>query len=219
MFKVVQKLKNVKGVLKDINKYGYSDIQAEAAKAQQHLMQTQTLLHANPMDVDLMEQERAAQKMYKERNEAYMQFLKQKVKIQWIREGDENTTLFHNSIKKRRIQNNIYAIKDKHGNIQDSPNGIQEAFLDYYKDLLGSKLEERIEVQADIVSSGPVLTELQQNALLQPVSDKEIKQALFAIQGDKAPGPDGFGAHFYKHNWDIVGSDVIKAIRDYFENR
>ncbi|KAL2931106.1 hypothetical protein RDABS01_036516, partial [Bienertia sinuspersici] len=142
---------------------------------------------------------------------------KTKGKIQWIREGDENTNLFHNSIKRRRVQNNIYAIKDKHGNIQDSLNGIQEAFLGYYMDLLGSKLEERIEAQANIVNSGPVLTELQQNALLQPVSDKEIKQALFAIHGDKAQGPDGFGAHFYKHNWDIVGSDVIKAIRDFFE--
>ncbi|KAL2937663.1 Beta-galactosidase BgaA [Bienertia sinuspersici] len=126
MFKVVQKLKSVKSMLKDLNRYGYSNIKAEAAKAHHHLMQTQALLHANPMDAELMEQETVDQKMYKERNEAYMQFLKQKAKIQWIKEGDENTALFHYSIKRRRVQNNIYVIKDKHGNIQDSPNGIQK---------------------------------------------------------------------------------------------
>ncbi|KAL2923049.1 LINE-1 retrotransposable element ORF2 protein [Bienertia sinuspersici] len=38
------------------------------------------------------------------------------------------------------------------------------------------------------------------------------------MNGDKAPGPDRFGAHFYKHNWDIVGPAVIKATRSFLES-
>ncbi|KAL2923400.1 LINE-1 retrotransposable element ORF2 protein [Bienertia sinuspersici] len=164
------------------------------------------------MDAELIEEERVAQKEYKERHGAYLQFLRQKAKIQWIKEGDENTTLFHNSIKRRRVQNNIYAIKDKHGIFQDTPAGVQEAFLDHYMDLLGKRMEGRLSVQADIVESGPVLTELQQTALIQPLTDREIKQALFSIHGDKAPGPDGFGTHFLRN---CVLSQLVQLLNIY----
>ncbi|XP_057248057.1 uncharacterized protein LOC130590114 [Beta vulgaris subsp. vulgaris] len=56
----------------------------------------------------------------------------------------------------------------------------------------------------------------QQAAMLQrPVSGEEVKEALWSIHGDKAPGPDGFGSHFYKTCWHIVGPDVIAAVVDF----
>ncbi|KAL2922946.1 LINE-1 reverse transcriptase-like protein [Bienertia sinuspersici] len=41
---------------------------------------------------------------------------------------------------------------------------------------------------------------------------------MFSINGDKAPGPDGFGSYFYQDNWNLVGEDVCKAVLDFFEN-
>ena len=32
----------------------------------------------------------------------------------------------------------------------------------------------------------------------------------------KAPGPDGFHAHFYQHNWDIMGSNISRFIQTIF---
>ena len=32
----------------------------------------------------------------------------------------------------------------------------------------------------------------------------------------KAPRPDGFHAHFYQHNWDIMGSDISRFIETIF---
>lgn len=37
-----------------------------------------------------------------------------------------------------------------------------------------------------------------------------------SIDGSKAPGPDGFGAYFYKDAWGIVQEDVISAVLDFF---
>lgn len=34
----------------------------------------------------------------------------------------------------------------------------------------------------------------------------------------KAPGPDSFQVGFFQEYWDIVGSEVIGAIRDFFNN-
>jgi len=33
---------------------------------------------------------------------------------------------------------------------------------------------------------------------------------------DRAPGPDGYNAGFFQHNWDIVSSDVCAAVTNFF---
>ncbi|GJX59135.1 RNA-directed DNA polymerase, eukaryota, reverse transcriptase zinc-binding domain protein [Tanacetum coccineum] len=43
-----------------------------------------------------------------------------------------------------------------------------------------------------------------------------IKDAMFDIGENRAPGPDGFTSAFYKHSWSIVGKDICQAIRDFF---
>ena len=30
------------------------------------------------------------------------------------------------------------------------------------------------------------------------------------------PGPDGFSGRFYQRCWDVVGSDVVLAVQDFF---
>ncbi|GJV99439.1 RNA-directed DNA polymerase, eukaryota, reverse transcriptase zinc-binding domain protein [Tanacetum coccineum] len=50
------------------------------------------------------------------------------------------------------------------------------------------------------------------------VSDKEIKEAMFDIDDSKALGPNGFTAAFFKKAWAIVGTDVCKAVREFFNS-
>jgi hypothetical protein len=33
---------------------------------------------------------------------------------------------------------------------------------------------------------------------------------------DGAPGPDGFGGHFFQHFWDIVAADVVSSVQEFF---
>lgn len=47
-------------------------------------------------------------------------------------------------------------------------------------------------------------------------SMKEIKQAIFVMNGDGAPGPDGFRGCFYQQYWSIIGYDVCKAVCQFF---
>ncbi|XP_074304331.1 uncharacterized protein LOC141639047 [Silene latifolia] len=49
-------------------------------------------------------------------------------------------------------------------------------------------------------------------------SKKEIKDAMFAILGTKAPGPDGYDSQFFIDNWSIFGSDVIDAVKRVFQS-
>ena len=51
--------------------------------------------------------------------------------------------------------------------------------------------------------------------MITEVSEKEIKDALFDIEDDKALGPDGFTSKFLKVSWDIVGKEVCKAVKEF----
>nr|GEU84100.1 RNA-directed DNA polymerase, eukaryota, reverse transcriptase zinc-binding domain protein [Tanacetum cinerariifolium] len=54
--------------------------------------------------------------------------------------------------------------------------------------------------------------------MIRYVTDKEIKEAMFDIGENKAPGSDGFTSTFFKSFWDIVDKDVCLAIHDFFNS-
>ncbi|KAL2942686.1 hypothetical protein RDABS01_031035 [Bienertia sinuspersici] len=217
MFKVIQKLKRVKTSLKELNQKGFNNLQAEDTKTYQELVEIQEALHKDLLNTDLMQKEKDAVYKYNQAYKNYMQFLRQKAKALWIREGDDNTALFHSCIRKRTLQNNVYAIRDMGGVMHDSPEGIQGAFVDYYKELLGKAKVGRAQVHPEIIKKGPVLQDDQKRKLIHPFTKEEVRKAIFSIPRNKSPGPDGFGTHFYKHNWDLIGEEVTNAILDFFE--
>lgn len=47
--------------------------------------------------------------------------------------------------------------------------------------------------------------------LLADFTPQEVKDAVFAIHPDKAPGADGLNAGFFQHYWDIIGQDVMSS--------
>ena len=51
--------------------------------------------------------------------------------------------------------------------------------------------------------------------LTAPVSEWEVKSALFAMHPEKTPGPDGMTALFYKKFWDIVKEDLTLILNKF----
>ncbi|GKB53666.1 hypothetical protein Tco_0904419, partial [Tanacetum coccineum] len=48
--------------------------------------------------------------------------------------------------------------------------------------------------------------------------EKEIREAMFSLGDNKALGPDGYSAAFFKEAWSIISVDVCKAIKEFFTN-
>ncbi|XP_071688900.1 uncharacterized protein [Rutidosis leptorrhynchoides] len=63
-----------------------------------------------------------------------------------------------------------------------------------------------------------VLDTAEANAMVSPISDDEIKGALFDIDDNKASRPDGYSALFFKKAWSVVGQDICDAIKEFFTN-
>ncbi|KAL2903322.1 Tetratricopeptide repeat protein 23-like, partial [Bienertia sinuspersici] len=146
--KIDRKLKEVKKELKELNKNNFNGIQAKTEEAYSTLIKAQTALHQDPENVELARIEKEAAEDYNKKNKCFSQFLRQKAKIKWIQEGDDNTRLFHKSLKAQRLKSNIHAIQDLDGNSCNSPDQIARAFSQFYKQLIGSsEMVDRIHVE------------------------------------------------------------------------
>jgi hypothetical protein len=40
-------------------------------------------------------------------------------------------------------------------------------------------------------------------------SEEEVRKAIFQMEHNKAPGPDGFPTEFYQTFWDIIKADLL----------
>ncbi|KAL2240808.1 UNVERIFIED_CONTAM: hypothetical protein Sindi_0722000 [Sesamum indicum] len=61
-----------------------------------------------------------------------------------------------------------------------------------------------------------ILSNEESTTLLLPFTPADVKQAVFHIDEDKAPGPDGYSSGFFKAAWPIVGQEVTSAVLDFF---
>lgn len=52
--------------------------------------------------------------------------------------------------------------------------------------------------------------------MVEPISLEEIKSALWSINLDKAPGPNGFNAFFFRKNWDLIIKDFYNGVLEFF---
>lgn len=104
------------------------------------------------LSIDLAEE-------YKLVHAIHISFLQQMSKLAWVKSCDENSKLFHSTIKARRLHNTFYGIADVNDNWVDSLEEVNKAFLQYYIGLLGTTRENSSTIQQAIVRAGQVLNE------------------------------------------------------------
>ncbi|XP_022008470.1 uncharacterized protein LOC110907832 [Helianthus annuus] len=105
---------------------------------------------------------------------------------------------------------------DAEGNWYEGQD-VGDAFVKYFKGIMGRKAEVNAiwEPETLFVRKLDPLVALD---MVSVVSRDEVKDAMFQINDEKAPGPDGYSAKFFKEAWGIVGNDVTNAVLDFFGN-
>lgn len=76
--------------------------------------------------------------------------------------------------------------------------GINETFIEFYIELLRITTAGQEHVSSNIIQQGPMLTKEQRTMFVSGFTKKKVKEALWAIQEDKAPGLDGYKVHVLK---------------------
>lgn len=133
----------------------------------------------------------------------------------WLTLGDSNTGYFHASTKVRKSKNRLTAIEDDHGIPWFEEEQIEGVICKYFDQIFTSEHHDGLQTIEN--SLQPCVTDAMNEEMIREPTDTEIKEATFAINPDKAPGPDGFSASFFQANWDVVGPDVVREIKTFFE--
>ncbi|XP_022575814.1 uncharacterized protein LOC111215880 [Brassica napus] len=92
---------------------------------------------------------------------------------------------------------------------------ISDVICNYYTNLFTATTSDGAQIVQEALK--PCITEKQNQRLIRDPTPKEIKEANFALNPDKAPCPDGFSASFFQANWEITGPSVIREIQQFFQ--
>lgn len=115
------------------------------------------------------------------------------------------------------MRNKILSICDDSGTRLDDPQDVKMEVLRFYKNMLGTKFNQK-RFSGTRLRFTNIVPSTFHFSLIPPVTPEEIRKAIFAINGDKAPGLDGFNASFFHRNWPLVGKEVTAAILHFFNS-
>nr|GEZ52196.1 hypothetical protein [Tanacetum cinerariifolium] len=153
------------------------------------LKRVQTSLDKELDCVHLREEEFVYCNAYKEAVSDEKKVLRQKTKIQWLKEGDQNSTHFHNMMKGRINKSRIEAVYDDQG-IKYEGDDIASNFVDHFQKFLGAE-DDVFPIDGLDRLFTKKLDSQCADLMVRPILDEEIKYTMFYIEDDKAAGPDG----------------------------
>lgn len=213
------KLKQIKRDLKLLNRENYSQIQERVNDTYSLLKHVQVRALADPTPQTFQEERDLHQKwlFLREIEEAYF---RQKSRINWLAEGDLNTSYFHRICQVRASINAIRAFLTDAGDWIYDPLEMSMHAVAHFQSVLAPMVLFRSPTSTDArwfhelqnyrVSSDQAL-------LMETVpSSDEIRSLMFKLNPKKSPDPDGLTSGFFKAAWDVLGAEVIGAVKHFF---
>ena len=139
---------------------------------------------------------------------------KQKSRMLWIKEGDNNTKFFHKMANSRRRFNHL-SFLEVDGVIYKEESEMAAQVVNFYKNLYQESEEWRPLVEGlefDQIDGS------ERGWLERRFEKEEILLAFNELAGDKALGPDGFSMAFFHHCWRVVESDVLVVFEEFYHH-
>ncbi|GJS17264.1 putative RNA-directed DNA polymerase, eukaryota, reverse transcriptase zinc-binding domain protein [Tanacetum coccineum] len=138
--------------------------------------------------------------------------LRQKARLKWDVEGDENSKFFHSMINQRRRCQAIQGVM-VNGIWCFDPLQVKAAFLDFYKDKFQTQVHQ---ITHNSHTYFKAINSTTSSELEKPITSEEIRRAVWDCGSDKSPGPDGFSFYFLKTSWDVLKADVELFVMNFF---
>ncbi|GJS62972.1 RNA-directed DNA polymerase, eukaryota [Tanacetum coccineum] len=140
--------------------------------------------------------------------------IRQKAKIKWAIEGDENSKFFHGIVNRKRSNLAVKGVMVD-GDWIDDPNHVKSEFCSHFASRFQRPGDSRSRINFPFPNQ---LNSEQATSLETPISIDEIKSAVWACGENKSPGPDGFTFEFFRRFWDVIGTDFCLAVKWFFDH-
>lgn len=120
--------------------------------------------------------------------------LRQKAKIRWAIDGDEDSRFFHGIINSNLSKNRINGLLIG-GNWSTNPMAIKNEIFFFFKEKFAEKMRSRPSLSCNF---NKTLSKSEATFLIEPFCPEEIKAAVWECGNERAPGPDGFHLNLSK---------------------
>ncbi|KAJ9556398.1 hypothetical protein OSB04_011012 [Centaurea solstitialis] len=152
-------------------------------------------------------------KKWKVLEEKHVAMVKQRAKLKWAKEGDENSKLFHAACKLRERRNRIQGLNIQ-GVWSEKPEDVKKFVFEFFKDKFSMKVKLGAKLSTNKAKR---ISEEEAFRLERRFTEEEVWNALNDCGNNKSPGPDGFTMGFLKKFWSIIKGDLMAALHWFWE--
>jgi hypothetical protein len=142
----------------------------------------------------------------------------QRAKVKHLLEGDDNTKHFQLVANGKHRKQKIYSLEDDSGTSIVDEEELKRHITSYYKGLFGKPEFTSIELEESITNDITQVSDEENEILTTPFSMEEVRKAVFQMEHNKAPGPDGFPVEFFQVFWEVIKSDLMALFEDFHNN-
>ncbi|KAH0773047.1 hypothetical protein KY290_010184 [Solanum tuberosum] len=141
-------------------------------------------------------------------------FWRQKAGLKWFNDGDNNIKFFHSVINSRRKKLHLSRIKKQDGSWLDNTDDIAAEAILFFEQQFSQETTCRDYFILRRLSR--VVDEYDNKMLTELPNMEELKEVVFSMSSVSSPGPDGISGKFFQFCWNIISSDLLMVILDFF---
>ncbi|KAJ9543812.1 hypothetical protein OSB04_023519 [Centaurea solstitialis] len=206
-----EKLKKLKLAIKEWIPSGWGVLDKKVIEARDEVKKWESKGDVSFLEGPDRENWLEARKKWRELEEKNSAIARQRAKLKWAKDGDENSKLFHTACKLRERRNRIHGL-NIHGSWSENPDEIKRYVFNFFKQKYTSHIHGEAKLKGDRFKK---ISVEEAKELEGKFSEEEVWKALKDCGCNKSPGPDGFTTGFFKKFWDIIKKDLL-AVLDWF---
>jgi hypothetical protein len=107
----------------------------------------------------------------------------------------------------------IFSLDSDDGIIEGQAN-LKSYITQFYKGLFWEPECSSFALDFDRVDDIPQVSQAENDILIVPFSEAEVKAAIFQMEHNKAPGPDDFPVEFYQKFWDTIKGNLMTMFHE-----
>ena len=210
---LMEKIKAIKNLLKTWNKEVFGRVEENKKSALAKVVAWDAIESERPLSPEELGTRMIVLEDFKKWSLLEETSWRQKSREIWLKKGDRNTGFFHRMANSHKRSNTIERIWIG-GEWLEGDGEVRTSIVNAFKDLLFNPGTWRASPE------GLDFSRLEVSAaskLEEPFTEEEVHAALLNLNGDKAPGPDGFTVAFWQFSWDLVKMDIMDLFKDFHE--
>ena len=138
----------------------------------------------------------------------------ERAKVKTLLEGDDNTRFFHLVANGRHQKQHIYKLENDQG-VVIGDDQLKKHITQFYKNFFVTPDVSEITLMENQILDIPQVSQEENDVLISEFTKTEVKDVVFQMEHNKAPGPDGFPVEFYQVFWNLIKDDLMALFTDF----